>query len=91
MVWGAGFGRLPFTQRFYIGSIDFPMPKKTQARPFRGCDRVCRLLELLWRTVAQRRMQSTAIVVLLDEGFEVHAQVIDVLISGGVNLLSLES
>src|SRR4029077_17086160 len=90
MVRGAGFGRLPVSQRSHIGSIDLLMPKKTQARPVRSCGGVGRLLELLGRPVAQRRMQSAAIVVLLDEGFEVRAQVIEVLILVGVDLLSLE-
>src|SRR5216684_6338007 len=88
---GAGFGRLPVTQRSHIGSIDLLMPKKTHACPIRSWGGVCGLLELLWRPVAQRRMQPAAIVVLLDEGFEVRAQVIEVLILVGVDLLSLES
>ena len=91
MVREAGFGRLPVRQESDIGSIDLLMPKKTHGRPFPSWGGVCRSLEFLRRLIAQRRMQSAAVVVLLDKGFQIRTQVIQVLILIGVDLFSLES
>ena len=77
MVRGAGFGRLPVIQAC-IGLIDLLMPEKTHARSVRSCGSICRLLELLRRQVTQRRMQTRAIVVLVDERFNVRPQVIKI-------------
>ena len=57
------------------------------AAPWEPCRRA---LELLRRTIAQRRVQPDAIVVLVDEGFDVRAQMLEIPIVVGVDLLPLE-
>ena len=67
MVGGAGFGRAPFNLGSYIGSIDLLMPEKTHGRSQRYRRGGGSLLELLRWLVAERRTQSHAIVIGVDE------------------------
>lgn len=48
------------------------------------------MFELLWRQVAQRRVQPDAIVIALDELLDVSAQVNQIAVGIGVNLFPLE-
>src|ERR1700722_9167935 len=83
---GGGWRRLP------IPSIDFPMPKKTHtgranyASRFVLCSHSL-LLELLWRSIAQGRVQPATIVILLDELLDVGAQIVQVAVDVGMDLL----
>src|SRR5262245_12101189 len=85
MVREAGWRRLPVN----IGSIDLLMTPKTQRCAQRRCRSGGNPLEFLWRTVTQRRMQSTAVVILIDEFFNVGAQVFQIGIAVGVNFFAL--
>ena len=67
MVWGAVCGPLLVIGVCTIGSIVLLMPEKTHGRAggsWSGCD--CPL-ELFGRFVAERRVQTAAIIVLFDE------------------------
>src|SRR5258708_38607337 len=86
MVRGAGFGRLPVNQKLPIGSVDLLMPEKTHGRSGAGCLHLCGLLELLRRPVTQRRVQSAAVVVLVDELLNGRRQVFQVPVLVGVDL-----
>src|SRR5579864_4795613 len=76
-------GRIPHR------TIDFLMPKKTHARSQGNC-LGCGLFELLRRLIAQRRMQTASIVILLDEGFDVRPQMLKITILVGVDLFPFE-
>ena len=69
--------RPPPAQAQPIGSIDLLMPKKTHRRSRASSLRLGGPLELLGGPIAQRRMQAAAVVVALDEVFDVRAQVIE--------------
>ena len=84
---GAGLGRLPFSG-VPIGSIDFPMPKKTHRGPQRRSARIA--LKFFRGTIAKRRMQALAIIVLLDKDLDVGAQLIKIVVVVGMNFFSLE-
>src|SRR5215813_2893148 len=86
MVWGAGFGRLPVKQKLPIGSVDLLMPENTHSRSGSSYVRLCGLLELLRRPIAQRRVQPAAVVVLLDELLDVRTQVFQLPVLVGVDL-----
>ncbi len=90
MVRGAGCGRLLVQQPLPIGSIDLLLPKKTHRRSGASRLRPGGPLELLGGPIAQRRMQTAAVVVALDEVLDVRAQVIEILIIVDIDLLPLE-
>src|ERR1700730_252467 len=66
------------------------MPEKTHGGASGNCRLSCGLLELLRRFVAERRVQTGAIIVLVEEGLDVRAQMLEIPIVVGINLLSLE-
>src|SRR5258708_19662481 len=66
------------------------MPEKTHGRSLRNRLRAGGLLELLRRSVTERRIETDAIVVDVDEGRDVFAQMIQIAILAGINLLPLE-
>ena len=66
------------------------MPGKTHGGPSRGSLRWAGGFELLRRFVSQCRVQPEPVVIVVDELFQVGAQLIDGLVLVGVNLLALE-
>ena len=91
MVRGAGFGRLPVNQRTYIGSKDLLMPEKTHGRSMNCARRdSVGLFELLGRPIAERGVKPLAVVITLDEIFDVRTQVIAIAVIAGIDLLVLE-
>jgi hypothetical protein len=90
VVWGAGFGSLPFTLQSYIGSVDLPMPEKTHARilpGWRGCGGL--LKRLRW-FVAEPRVRPHAVVILVDELHHVGAEMFQIAILIGVDFLPFQ-
>src|SRR6185369_11490399 len=73
-----------------IGSIVLPMPEKTHRRASASCGGLELLLEFLRRLVAQRRMQTAAIVISFNEGFDVAAQVLEINVIVSIDLFALE-
>src|SRR4030095_15027690 len=73
-----------------IGSIVLRMPEKTHRRTSASCDKPELLLERFRRLITERRMQTTAIVVVINEDLDVSAQVLEIHISVGVDLFPLE-
>ncbi len=66
------------------------MSEKTHGRAGRSWSgRDCQL-ELLRRLVAERRVQAAAIIVLFDEGPDVRAQVVEIMIVIGIDPLAFE-
>ena len=91
MVRGAGFGRLPVNQKTYIGSKDLPMPEKTHGRSMNSARRDGDgLFELLGRPIAERGVKPLAVVITLDEVFDVRTQMIAIAVIAGIDLLVLE-
>src|SRR5258708_12205147 len=88
---GAAVGSLPVSVVLLIGPIDLPMPEKTHCRCGTIRLRTGISLELFRRTIAQRRMQSAAIVVLFDELLDVLTQMLQVPVIVGVNLFLLHA
>src|SRR5579863_498230 len=92
---GAGWHRLPASfarpaPAPLAVSIDFPMPGKTHRRPGPGILSRARVFELLRGAITQRGVEPEPVVIVFDELFEVGAQVVDILILVGVDLLPLE-
>ena len=78
-------------RRLLIPSIDLPMPKKTHAGRSNSASQVVlcgrsHLLELLWRSIAQGRVQPATIVILFDELLDVRAQIVQVAVDVGMDL-----
>ena len=65
------------------------MPEKTHRRASANGGGLELLFEFLRRLVSQRRMQTTAIVIIFNESFDVAAQVLEVNIIVGVDLFAL--
>ena len=71
------------------------MPKKTHAGRVNYASRfvLCsrsHLLELLWRSIAQGRVQPATIVILLDELLDVGAQIVQVAVDVGMDLFPFQ-
>src|ERR1017187_3819516 len=92
---GAGLNWLPAcfarpASAPFPGSIDFPMPRKTHLWSRQGILGWVGGFELLRRFVSQCRVHPEPIVIAVDELFQLGAQLIDVLIFVGIDLLALE-
>src|SRR5450631_3476830 len=86
---GSGRSGRPPGVRYYIGTIDFPMPWKTQSC---GRQRRCpeQVLKRLRRTVAQCRMEPFTVVILFQELLHVGFQIRLVAILPGMDFLLFE-
>ena len=66
------------------------MPEKTHRRGRDSCRGLKLLLELHRRLVAKRRVQTAAIIVIVDEGLDVFAQVLKINVIVSIDLFALE-
>lgn len=89
MSWGAVCRRLLLFVP--IGPVDLRMPEKTQSRPQRFGYGSGGLFELLRWLVAECRVQPDPVVVMVDELCNVLAEVIQIAVFMGVDLLAFQS